>query len=77
MQQKNLEEIYSVMQQKNLEEIYFVNCHETDQSRNEPYWYQVKYKMLLIWLRTNNKLFIPEVMKLRVKMLDKNSPKID
>ena len=34
-------------------------------------------KMLLICLGTNKKLFIPEIMKLRVKMRDKNSPKIE
>ena len=36
-----------------------------------------RYKMLLICLGTNKKLFIPEIMKLRVKMRDKNSPKIE
>ena len=35
-----------------------------------------RYKMLLIFLGTNKKLFIPEIMKSRVKMRDKNSPKI-
>ena len=35
------------------------------------------YKMLLIYLGTNQKLFIPEIMKLRVKMRDKNSLKIE
>ena len=34
------------------------------------------YKMLLIFLGTKKKLFIPKIMKLRVKMRDKNSPKI-
>ena len=34
-------------------------------------------KMLLICLGTKKKLFIPEIMKLRVKMRDKNSPKIE
>ena len=29
------------------------------------------YKMLLIYLGTNQKLFIPEIMKLRVKILPK------
>ena len=33
--------------------------------------------MLLICLGTNEKLSIPEIMKLRVKMRDKNSPKIE
>ena len=36
-----------------------------------------RYKMLLICLGSNKKLFIPEIMKLRVKMRDKNSPKIE
>ena len=36
-----------------------------------------RYKMLLICLGTNKKLFIPEIMKLQVKMRDKNSPKIE
>ena len=36
-----------------------------------------RYKMLLIYLRTNKKLFIPEITKLRVKMRDKNSLKIE
>ena len=36
-----------------------------------------RYKMLLICLGTNKKLFIPEIMKLRVQMRDKNSPKIE
>ena len=36
-----------------------------------------RYKMLLIRLGKNKKLLIPEIMKLRVKMLDKNSLKIE
>ena len=28
-------------------------------------------------LGTNKKLFVPEIMKLRVKMRDKNSPEIE
>ena len=36
-----------------------------------------RYKMLLICLGTKKKLSIPEIMKLRVKIQDKNSPKIE
>ena len=36
-----------------------------------------RHKMLFICLGTNKKLFIPGSMKLRVKMRDKNSPKIE
>ena len=36
-----------------------------------------RYKILLICLGKNKKLSIPEIMKLRVKMRDKNSPKIE
>ena len=36
-----------------------------------------KYKMLFICLGTNKKLFIPKIIKLRVKMCDKNSLKIE
>ena len=35
-----------------------------------------RYKMFRICLGTNKKLFIPQIMKLRVKMRDKNSLKI-
>ena len=36
-----------------------------------------RYKMSLICLGTNKKLFIPEIMKLHVKLWDKNSLKIE
>ena len=36
-----------------------------------------RFKMLLICLGLNKKLLIPEIMKLRVKIRDKNSPKIE
>ena len=36
-----------------------------------------RYKMLLICLGTSKKLFLTEIMKLRVKMRDKKSPKIE
>ena len=38
---------------------------------------RARCKMLLICLRTNKKLFIPEIMKLQVKMRNKNSLKIE
>ena len=37
----------------------------------------VRYKLLLICLGTNKTILLPEIMKLRVKMRDKNTPKIE
>ena len=62
----------------------YINLFNSIGLKNVRFFYEnprnmkgARYKMLLIRLGKNKKLLIPEIMKLRVKMRDKNSPKIE